>query len=392
MINLIIVPFHDYKKWNEEGFRTRDAHLCEHFAKQKEIGRILVVNRPTSLAEMFIKRKSWKSKGEKLEYSHKNTQLSKMQDKTWCLDIFVPDFIKVFYQRKTWWFTSFNYEKVSRAINEACSYLDIEDSILLLQNPMAIGVVNGVKKKKVVFDAIDNWLYHPQMNNKKLIEENYNFVDKNADLIMTVSKALLDVFPTNKNKHWIPNGVDIEYFKAAKKTERDDTITIGYVGKIQDRVDFDLVEECLIRYPTANFVFLGPVYSQKQRVKELKKRYRNINFKGDIHYTKLPEEMHGFDIAIIPHKVDEFTNSMNPLKLYEYLAAGKMVVTTEVAGIESISEYVHCAKDKDSFIDEIEKVLKEINIVTPEDIVNSVPSECIWNNRLRTILDLFDKL
>ena len=80
MVNVVIVPFHDYKKWNEEGFRTRDAHVCEHFSENSEIEKILVINRPTSLAEVLIKRKNWKTKGGEIEYCHHNAQLSKMKE------------------------------------------------------------------------------------------------------------------------------------------------------------------------------------------------------------------------------------------------------------------------------------------------------------------------
>lgn len=194
MVNVVIVPFHDYKKWNEEGFRTRDAHVCEHFSENSEIEKILVINRPTSLAEVLIKRKNWKTKGGEIEYCHHNAQLSKMKDNVWCLDVFLPDFIRVAVQKKMWWFTSFNYDSVINAIKEACNYLKINDSILLLQNPMAVGTAKKLQFKKVAFDAIDNWLYHPQMPDKQLIKENYSYIDSRADLIMTVSKALLDTY------------------------------------------------------------------------------------------------------------------------------------------------------------------------------------------------------
>lgn len=392
MINVVIVPFHDYKKWNEEGFRTRDAHVCEHFSENSEVGKILVINRPTSLAEVLIKRKNWKTKGGKIEYCHHNAQLSKMKDNVWCLDVFLPDFVRVALQKKMWWFTSFNYDSVINAIKEACNYLKINDSILLLQNPMAVGTAKKLQFKKVAFDAIDNWMYHPQMPDKQLIKENYAYIDSRADLIMTVSKALLDTFPMNKNKHWIPNGVDVEYFHPALKEAKEDKITIGYVGKIQDRVDFDLVEQCLKKFAEVHFVFLGPAYSQKERIKELENKYTNITFKGDVHYKKLPYEMKCFDIAIIPHKVDEFTNSMNPLKLYEYLAAGKPVVTTGVAGTNSISTYVRCADSYETFIHEVEQLINEIKTINPMDVVNSVPADCTWTNRTNLMIDYFKKL
>lgn len=392
MMNVVMVPFHDYKKWEEEGFRTRDAHVCEHFSENSEIDKILVINRPTSLAEVMLKRKDWRTKNGKVEYCKNNAQLSKIKNNVWCLDIFLLDFIKVARQKKMWWFTSFNYDKVINAINEACAYLNIDDRILLLQNPMAVGAAKKLQAKSVVFDAIDNWLYHPQMPDKTVIMENYAFIDTRADLIMTVSQALLDTFPVNKNKHWIPNGVDLEYFKAAVKKQKDSKIIVGYVGKIQDRVDFDLVECCLKKFADVNFVFLGPVYSQKERVKKLQQKYKNISFKGDIHYKMLPEEMQCFDIAIIPHKVDEFTNSMNPLKLYEYLAAGKPVVTTGVAGTKAISTYVRSADNYDAFIHEVEELIHENKDIDPVEVINSVPQECTWTSRTDAMIELFKRL
>ena len=61
MINVVMIPFHDYKKWKEEGFRTRDAHVCEHFSENGEVNKILVINRPTSLAEVMLKQKDWRT-------------------------------------------------------------------------------------------------------------------------------------------------------------------------------------------------------------------------------------------------------------------------------------------------------------------------------------------
>lgn len=152
------------------------------------------------------------------------------------------------------------------------------------------------------------------------------------------------------------------------------------------------MECCLKKFADVNFVFLGPVYSQKERVKKLQQKYKNISFKGDIHYKMLPEEMQCFDIAIIPHKVDEFTNSMNPLKLYEYLAAGKPVVTTGVAGTKAISTYVRSADNYDAFIHEVEELIHENKDIDPVEVINSVPQECTWTSRTDAMIELFKRL
>lgn len=391
-MNIVIVPFHDYKKWQNEGFRTRDAHVCEHFAKDDRIEKLLVVNRPISLAEVVLKRAKWETPNGKIVYKKNNVQLSQMTDKVWCLDIFLMDFFKVIIQKKMWWFTAFNYAVVTNAVNEVINYLNFNDSILLLQNPMAIGTVKNLYCKRLVFDAIDNWLFHPQMPDKELIKNNYDYVDSNADLIMTVSQALTKTFPGNGNAYWVPNGVDVEYFAGALKQQNSGAKVIGYVGKIQDRVDFNLVEECLKKFPNIRFVFLGPVYSQADRIKDLQVRYTNIMFKGDIHYSKLPKEMREFDITIIPHKVDRFTESMNPLKLYEYLAAGKPVVTTGVAGTSLISDYVFVADSSNKFIEYLQNLIEGTLSVESEKIVSSVPEECKWSSRTNTMLELMGKI
>ena len=314
-----------------------------------------------------------------------------MSERVWCLDVFLFDFFKVVLQKKMWWFTAFNYKKVILAIQDAQKYLNMNDAILVLQNPMAIGVAKKLRANRFVFDAIDNWLYHPQMPDKSLIRENYDFVDKNADLVMTVSQALMNTFPYNNNVHWIPNGVDVDFFSNAIKNVRDHNIVVGYVGKIQDRIDFELVEECLIKFPYAQFVFMGPVYSQINEVNRLRTKYKNIMFKGDIHYENLPNEMRCFDITIIPHKVDQFTESMNPLKLYEYLASGKPVISTGVAGISSISKYVFVAENSKQFVDKLDELITNISDIDARTIIDSIPSECFWRNRTSIMLDLMSE-
>lgn len=392
-MDLIIVPFHDFKKWIYEGFRTRDAHLFEHFVKSQKFNKILVINRPVSPVEMIVKRRSWHVNTGKLIKKSRNFRLTEVSENVFCLDFIVFDFIKVLIQKKYWWFSCFSYPIITDTINQCMDFLNMKDNVLFLQNPMSINVAKKIKNINIfAFDAIDNWLVHPQMAQiHDIISANYKYVDCHADLIFTVSENLLHIFKQNKNKYWIPNGVDLDFFSSARSTQKKDRFCIGYIGKIQERVDFVLIEECLKRFRDVDFVFLGPVLSQKNQVNILKKHYNNIKFLGDIHYEKLPKFMQSFDIAIIPHKVDEFTASMNPLKLYEYLAAGKPVVTTRVAGVDNISKFVYIANNNDKFIEKISQILKLLreDSINPLEITNSVSKEILWEFKVNQILNYF---
>lgn len=395
--DLIILPMHDYKKWINEGFRTRDGHLFEHFKKDKNISKILVVNRPVSLAECLIKKKSWKTSLGQVVYEEKNWQLVKADNNVYYIDYYIADFLKVLIEQKKWWYTCFNNKGVINAINKSTEIIKMNNRCLLLQNPMSIGVVNKLKETLFIFDSIDNWLHHPQMNkHKTLIENNYKFIMKNADLIFTVSESLKNFFSNREDVHWISNGVDLDYFTGSiKKVSSRDDVKIGYVGKIQERVDFELIEQCLKRFPNYSFIFLGPILSCKKEVKRLQDNYLNVHFYGDIHYNDLPSYMKEFDVTIIPHKVNSFTNSMNPLKLYEYLASGKQVVTTEVAGTEMLSEYVYESKTNQEFLNNIEYAINQLfnKDDLSDKIINSVNIENTWSYKVDKMNKLIsDKL
>lgn len=396
--SVIMVPFHDYKKWLKEGFRTRDAHLFEHFKVNPEIEQILVVNRPVSIAEMLLKRMSWKTKVGKKITGGKHWILTQIDEKSYCIDFFVPEFWKVAKQRKNWWNTVFEKPEILEAIREAIQFLNMKNTVLLLQNPMAVGVVHNLGEDAFIFDAIDNWLYHPQMQqNRETVEKNYDFIMKEADAIFTVSESLKEFFQKgNKRVYWIANGVDKEYFRESwiTDTEKRKNATIGYIGKIQDRVDFDLIEECLKKYQEHTFFIAGPIYSQKDRVKQIKEKYTNIRFLGDIHYRDLPKAVKEMDITIVPHKVDAFTNSMNPLKIYEYLASGKQIVTTPVAGIESFHDYVYEASSKEEFIVAIKRAIeiyeKTENIA--EKVAETLEDKHLWEAKVDEMIKIMQEI
>ncbi len=394
-MDLVIFPFQGAKKWASEGWRTRDAHLVEHFQKDPRIGKMLVVERPVSLAEIVVKRQDWRAPGTRAIAEESSRALSQLGDKTYCLDSKLPDFLRVAREKKAWWFSALENPKTIEAIKWAMAKLGIEKPVLLLQNPMSVAVVPHLGHSLLAFDAIDNWLHHPQMkSNHEQVVKSYEFIRECANVITTVSKALADDFSDahTKSVNWIPNGVDPDFFAPARHAYEGGPITVGYMGKIQDRVDFDLVRRCLETYSDISFKFIGPAYSQQDVIDGLKRSYANISFTGDVRYENLPEALQEVDFALIPHKVDEFTASMNPLKLYEYLAAGKPVVSTSVAGVSDISDFVKVAGSPDTFVKFVGEVAAAVRVgcVNPAKVAASIPSECTWEHRAGQIVDCLE--
>ncbi len=215
-----------------------------------------------------------------------------------------------------------------------------------------------------VFDAVDDWSQHASYRLfTKLLQESYQKIGARADSIFTVSDGLRDLFPTGKAS-WIPNGVDVGAFKKAAAIPADVSQLrrplIGYVGTLQERIDFDLLTTVCSALPQADFVFIGPVWSGVQAdVDALHHACPNTHFLGRRPYDQVPNYVAALDVAIIPHRLDAFIKSTNPMKLYEYLAAGKPIVTTPGAGTEVFADVIHIVNDADLFTAAIDKAVLE---------------------------------
>lgn len=158
---------------------------------------------------------------------------------------------------------------------------------------------------------------------------------KKSDLVICTSKQLhTEKSLKNRNTYFIPNAADLNHCSKAL----DDQVPIstkvagipkpivGYFGNIERRIDFNLLFETAVQNPQISFVFAGPVNGNY--VTEEFAKLDNVHFIGKVIYNDLPSVLKAFDVAIIPFKRDAVSSTIFPLKLFEYLGAGKSVVST----------------------------------------------------------------
>jgi len=85
----------------------------------------------------------------------------------------------------------------------------------------------------------------------------------------------------------------------------------------------------------------------------------NIHYLGQKRFDELPNYIKHFDVCIIPYNINNYTETVFPLKFFEYMATGKPIVTTNLPALDEYKDIVGYAKDKEEFMDYIEKALKE---------------------------------
>lgn len=242
-----------------------------------------------------------------------------------------------------------------------------------------------------VFDAVDNWSLHASyQNDASLLRRNYQLISGRADVIFTVSEGLQALFPKEKAR-WIPNGVDLSPFTKAQQVPADISMlpkpVVGYVGTVQERLDFELMEFVCKRHSDKSFVFIGPVWKGvKEQQVRLQTKCPNVHFLGRRPYASVPAYLQAMDVAIIPHRLDAFISSTNPMKMYDYLAAGKPVVTTPGAGTELFETHMHVVNTSQEFAQAIDAAIKE---QTPEQIAQrrKAVQPHGWEARVNAMVD-----
>ena len=112
-----------------------------------------------------------------------------------------------------------------------------------------------------------------------------------------------------------------------------------------------------------------------------------LGWKGNNY---LPGYIKSFNVCIIPYKVNDFTKGISSIKLYEYLAMGKPVVSTNFSNLEDLKGLIRISNTKEDFIRDISASLLENNEeLTAERVAFAYKNS--WQTRLRMVSELISR-
>ncbi len=247
---------------------------------------------------------------------------------------------------------------VGNAICKAMKKLNFESPIVINAFNPIIGVplIGKLNESKLVYYCYDdigaaNWCG----KHGGTMEDRYI---KKVDEVIVTSEALLrQKSKQNTNTTLVKNGVDFELFNRAFHQDKKERPVIGYVGSLDFRLDYDLIENLVKERPEYDFHFIGRVTQSGAQSEQLKK-HPNVRFFGAQQPNDIPKFMKKFDLGIIPFAMNDFTKSIYPLKINEYLAAGIPVVSTDFAPLDDFFGNVVIAKNAEQFINGVDDEFK----------------------------------
>lgn len=191
------------------------------------------------------------------------------------------------------------------------------------------------------------------------------FAPKCQAVIVTSSGLEKGKKHLNPNIFVVKNGVHAKLFMQPTPADKIPSFPenwknrkiIGYLGSIDDRLDFDLLENLFNAFPDERFLFVGRV--QNKEIKEKFRQFSNVWLPGAFPAEDLPPWVQAMDVCMIPFVKNRFTQNIYPLKINEYLAAGKPVVSTNFAVLDDFSSVVDVENNAFDFEKTIRRILND---------------------------------
>ncbi len=221
--------------------------------------------------------------------------------------------------------------------------------------------------RPVIYDCNDDHLSFPLT--PKWARKYFLSLCRRADRIVCSSQALREIIPS-EHRHkiaMIGNGVDTSLFGTnigeipeTLKTLRRPILL--YLGALSEWIDFDLLQQVAERHPDKTLTLVGPVAAGVRPQLQTLLQRTNVKYLGEVGHDAIAAYISAADVCLIPFVKNKLTRGVNPNKLYEYLAAGKPVVSVDISlEVVALKDEIFLAENHQNFVRQIDAALGASN-------------------------------
>lgn len=247
---------------------------------------------------------------------------------------------------------------LSRQVARAAARHGIRAPVLWLSLPTAVDVVGTLGEHAVVYYCGDDFGALAGVDHAPVVRLERELLER-ADLVLAVSPRLVTRFPEAKTR-LLPHGVDFDLFATPVAPASDLPVpgpVAGFYGSVADWIDTDLLADVAKRLPGWRFLLIGEIKTDVSALRNLS----NVTLAGARPHTSLPSYSQHWTVSLLPFRDNDQIRASNPLKLREYLAAGRPVVTTDFPALEGCRDLVSIAADPEAFAVALEQARLQPN-------------------------------
>ena len=272
--------------------------------------------------------------------------------------------------------------------------------ILWIYDPSSARLAGSCGEAFAVYDCVDDYTQQTTSARKReMVVAGDRLAATRSRLVFATSRTMYDrQRRVNPSTELVGNAGDYEHFVAAADRavaapEVADLPrpVLGFAGNfLASKVDFDLLDELTRALPRSTLLLVGPSTLETRPLLERLSRQPNVRWLGEKPYAEVPRYVAAFDVGLIPYVSNAYTRSCFPLKLYEYLAAGKPVVATGLPELAGMDPDVVLSETPSAFIAAIQDAL-ERNTDVDRRRRQEIAARNSWETRARRLLELVNR-
>lgn len=278
-------------------------------------------------------------------------------------------------------------EIVQRAVAGLLKGLGTRSALQIVSFPIWFEAARAIREERgfpIVYDCHDLLDGFPRIAEEIVAAERNSI--RQSDLVMFSSQRLLRHHAMKQpglesRCLLVRNAADLPMVRRLKDNRKAAAVA-GYVGAIEEWFDAAAVREAAGRNPECQFVLVGRVENREAR--RLGK-LPNVELKGEVPHSQLPELLASFRVGLIPFVVNELTLATNPIKLYEYFRYGLPVVSMRLPEVEMFGELVYLGSNAREFALQVARAVEE-DEPTRREARMRIAEEESWISRATSIL------
>jgi glycosyltransferase involved in cell wall biosynthesis len=286
-----------------------------------------------------------------------------------------------------------------RKVRRVMKKLGFQDTVLFIWHPQyaeLLGTVGEALACYYVDDEFSAYAGDSERRVQEILQQEDQLL-RRVDLVFANGTVLLNAKNRYGNTISVPMTADFNLFSRSRLPE---TLVpqdleaiphprIGYIGNLNDKVDFALLLQLATARPNWSFVLVGPTNIRGADVRsdfEALQRLPNVFLLGSKPRESLPNYIKGFDVCTMCYRQQGWANSVYPLKLHEYLASGKPCIGSGLASLREFPEVVQIAETPQDWLEAIQFAIADNDPARAERRV-----QVAYENRLETRIETIER-
>jgi glycosyltransferase involved in cell wall biosynthesis len=377
----------------DDGMWTNKQHVMSRVAKQH---RVVFVNFGGQSPFKFAKKH-----GVPLS-SLRKPAVRRINDSLEVLDVWAPTWLNFLgrgHAARQW----NDFERRVDAVDAWLREQGLRDVVVWVYHPGYGASVARLPQRLVVYDCVDEYSAFPEFKGAEAwISRRERELCQLAGVVSCTAQALYDTKRALApgRTHLVHNVGDFEHFQAAMSdatrvpadlaSQRKPVV--GFIGAVSDyKLNIEWLVHLARARPDWTVAVIGPtgVADPGTDVARLQ-ALPNVQLMGHRGYAELPSYLKGFDVAVIPYRINDYTRAVFPIKFFEFMASGRPVVISALPAVERYWDATLVARTAEEFVERCEQAINADSESARERRL-TLARENSWPERVRKLLSLVEQ-